>query len=75
MGRISADDGRGVDSEKGEKSGEESGEELPVENGVEELLGTVEEALCDGTHALMAGFPMSVAAMYEREDRSVGSGL
>jgi hypothetical protein len=74
MGRVSIDGGSGVDEGKGDKSGEELGEEGPVEKGVEEVLDMLER-LGNGTHALMAGFPMSVAAMYEREDRSVEIGL
>jgi len=70
MGRASVDGGSGVEGEKGDKSGTELGEEVPVEKGVEELLGTLDEEPGEGTHALIAGFPMSVAAIYEREDKS-----
>lgn len=75
MERISPDGGKGVEAMKGDKSGEELGEEVPVEKGVDEVLDMVDGALGEGTHALMAGFPMSVAAMYEREDKSMGSSL
>jgi hypothetical protein len=61
--RVSAEGGRGVDAEKGDKSGEECGEDVPVDKGVEKVLGMAEDGWGKGTQALIPGFPMSVAAM------------
>jgi hypothetical protein len=61
--RVSAEGGRGVDTEKGDNSGEECGEDVPVDKGVEEVLDMAEDGWGKGTQALIAGFPMSVAAM------------
>jgi hypothetical protein len=61
--RLSVEGGRGMDAEKGDNSGEESSEDVSVDKGVDEVLDMAEEGSGKGTQALIAGFPMSVAAM------------